>query len=148
MASAAHSKAPVHGWVPSAPKDPAKYLERRLPSPGPAQWDLLQKWESIKCNGSSLGVSWRNVLVNTVVIGNSEDINLATVLLVSVCTQVGSITGLDLEVLQAGAGVDCPHGEVNHSAERFFTLPWIVMALLHCLSSHAPVSFTKLSMPH
>lgn len=41
----------------------------------------------------------------------------------------------------------CPHGEVNHSAEGLFTLPWVVMALLHCLSSHAPASFTKLSMP-
>lgn len=115
MASAAHSKAPVSGWVPSAPKAPAKHPERALPSPGSAQWDPLQKRQSIECSGGSLGVNWRIILINMIIIGSSEDVNLAMVLLMSVCTQVGSVGGSDLE----GAAGWCWCGSAH--AERWIT---------------------------
>ena len=95
MASAAHSKTAVGGWLPSAPKAPAKHSGRGLPSPGSAQWDPLHKWQSIECHGGSLRVNWRNSLVNMIITGSSKDIWLW--LLTSMCTQVGSLSGSDLE---------------------------------------------------
>lgn len=141
------SKATFCGWVSSAPKAAAKHPERALPHPDSAQWDLLQKWQSIRCNGSSCGVNRRNILLNTIVIGNSEGINLGMVLLMSVSSGVSQwlraarCRGLILVWR-------CRHGKVNPSAEGLFTVIWVVRALLHCLSPHAPASFPRRNMPH